>query len=77
MDDNTLKKYYEMFTAAWKLLRTFRNTKTDADRERLKYAGEMLLSKYNCRFMYDLIWAVFDELDRRAGVGTSKDKDRP
>lgn len=77
MDNNTLKLYYEMFTAAWKLLRVFKNTKTDEDRQRLKHAGDDLYQKYHCSFMCNLIWAVYDELDRRAGIGTSKNKDRP
>lgn len=77
MDDNTLKLYYEMFTAAWKLLRVFKNTKTDEDCERLKHAATNIYHKYQCPFMSDLIWAVFNELDRRAGVGTNKNKDRP
>lgn len=39
MDDNTLKLYYEMFTAAWKLLRVFKNLKTDEDRARINAAA--------------------------------------
>ena len=69
MDDKTLKQYFDMLTAAWKLLRTFKNTNTDADRMRLKHAGEALLEKYNnCKFMNDLICAVCNELCRRAGI---------
>lgn len=77
MDDNTLKLYYEMLTAAWKLLRTFKDTKTDEDRERLKYAATEIHYKYKCPFMQDLIWAVFNELDRRMRIGTNKNKDMP
>lgn len=67
MDDITLKNYYEMFTAAWKLFREFKNLHTDEDRERLKYAGTMIYHKYPCQLMMDLIWAVFNEFDRRDG----------
>lgn len=77
MDEKELKRYYEMFTAAWKLLRVFKNLKTDEDRARINAAATDIYHKYQCKFMMDLIWAVFDELDRRAGVGTSKNKDRP
>ena len=67
MDDNTLKNYYEMFTATWKLFREFKNLHTDEDRERIKYAAIMIHQKYPCQFMSDLIWAVFNELDRMDG----------
>lgn len=77
MDDITLKQYYEMFTAAWKLFRTFSHVKTDKDREKLKYAAELIYQKYYCPLMLDLIWAVFNEMDRRTGVGTGKSKNRP
>ena len=69
MDDITLKNYYEMFTAAWKLFREFKNLHADEDRERIKYAATMIHQKYPCQFMSDLIWAVFNELDRRDGIG--------
>lgn len=60
-----LSQYKEMINAAWKLLYVFINTKTDEDRERLKYAATEIYYKYKCPFMQDLIWAVFNELDRR------------
>lgn len=66
MDDNTLRNYFDMLTAAWKLFREFRHLRTDEDRERIKYAGTMIYYKYPCQFMSDLIWAVWNELDRRA-----------
>ena len=66
MDDITLKNYYEMFTAAWKLFREFKHLHTDEDRKRIEKAGTMIYHKYPCQFMTDLIWAVFNELDRRA-----------
>ena len=69
MDDITLKNYYEMFTATWKLFREFKNLHTDEDRERIKNAATMIYHKYPCQLMLDLIWAVFNELDRRDGVG--------
>lgn len=66
MDDITLKQYYDIFTAAWKLFREFYSLRTDEDRERLRHAGGLIYQKYHCPLMYDLIWAVFNELDRRA-----------
>lgn len=68
MDDITLKRYFEIFTAAWKLFREFRDLKTDQDRDRLRNAAEMLYQKYPCQLMMDLNWAVFNEFDRRTGV---------
>lgn len=69
MDEKELKRYYEMFTAAWKLLRVFKNLKTDEDRARINAAATDIYHKYQCKFMMDLIWAVFDELDRRTKIG--------
>ena len=66
MDDNTLRNYFDMLTAAWKLFREFKNLHTDKDRARILNAAEMIYHKYPCQFMSDLIWAVLNELDRRA-----------
>lgn len=68
MDDKTLKKYFDMLTAAWKLLRNFKDMKTQEDIERLHYAAKKIHRKYHCRFMLDLIAAVCNELSRRAGI---------
>lgn len=62
-----MQKYRDMFNAAWKLFWVFRNLHTDEDRERIKHAATMIYHKYPCQFMSDLIWAVFNELDRRDG----------
>lgn len=72
MDDITLKEYYEIFTSAWKLFREFRNLKTDEDRDRLRDEGAILYKKYPNWLMYDLVWAVINELNRRAGNGKEK-----
>lgn len=77
MDDITLKNYYEMFTAAWKLFREFKNLHTDEDRERIKYAATMIYHKYPCQLMMDLIWAVFNELDRRMKLTKESKKESP
>ena len=61
-----MQKYWDMFTAAWKLLWVFRKLHTDKDRARILNAAEMIYHKYPCQFMLDLIWAVLNELDRRA-----------
>ena len=66
MDDNTLRNYFDMLTAAWKLFREFKNLHTDKDRARILNAAEMIYHKYPCQFMLDLIWAVLNELDGRA-----------
>lgn len=63
-----MQKYFDMFSAAWKLFWVFRNLKTDQDRDRLRNAAEMLYQKYPCQLMMDLNWAVFNEIDRRTGV---------
>ncbi|MBS6195455.1 MAG: hypothetical protein KH828_07740 [Clostridiales bacterium] len=68
MDNNTLKQYFEMFTAAWKMFRAFKELRTDEDRERLKCAAEQIYQKYPEKIMRNLIWVIFDELDRLAGV---------
>lgn len=77
MNDITLKQYYEIFTAAWKLFRTFSHVKTDEDRERLKYAAALIYQKYYCPLMLDLIWAVFNEMDRRTGNGKERTAHSP
>ena len=61
-----MQKYWDMFTAAWKLFWVFRKLSTDKERYRLLNAAEMIYHKYTCQFMLDLIWAVLNELDRRA-----------
>lgn len=68
MDDITLKQYFEIFTAAWKLFKKFRDLKTDKDRKELGCVAEKIYNKYPCDLIMDLNWAVFNELDRRAGV---------
>lgn len=68
MDKKKIEQYFEMFVAAWKMFLAFRNLKTDEDRERLKCAAEQIYQKYPEKIMRDLIWVVFDELDRLAGV---------
>lgn len=66
MDDNTLKYYYTQFTSAWKLFRTFKDAKTDEDRARLVTAATGIYNKYHTDFMREIIWVVFNELERRA-----------
>lgn len=64
MDIDTLKRYFEMFTAAWKLFKTFHAARSDEDKMRLKEAGERIYQKYPCDLMRELIWCVFHEIDR-------------
>lgn len=64
MEDKELRRYYEMFTAAWKLFKVFHAAKDDQDKLRLKTAGEWLYQKYPCKLMRELIWCVFREIER-------------
>lgn len=72
MDEMMLRWYFRIFTDVWRLFREFRNLRTDEDRDRLRKAGEALHQKYPCQLMYDLIWAVFNEFDRRTGNGKER-----
>lgn len=67
--DGEMKKYSEMFNAAWKLFYVFRNIRTEEECVRAKYAGEQIYQKYPCPLMRDLIWAVYNEFDRRMKKG--------
>lgn len=67
MEIKKLKKYCEMFNAAWKLFKTYHAAERDEDRLRLMTAGEMIYQKYPCDLMRELIWCVFHEIDRLHG----------
>lgn len=67
MKNEELRKYYEMFTAAWKLFRTYHAAENDEDRLRLMKAGKLIYQKYPCDLMRELIWCVFHEIERMHG----------
>lgn len=67
MEIEKLKKYCEMFNAAWKLFKTYHAAESDEDRLRLMTAGELIYQKYPCALMRELIWCVFHEIERLHG----------
>lgn len=63
MDENTLKKYWWLFTEAWKYFRKHSDPQKEEWPAILEEA-KAFEAAYRCEFAHDLMKACLDELER-------------
>lgn len=63
MDENTLKKYWAIFTDVWKYFRKHSDPKVD-DWPTIIEEAKALETGYDCELAYELVRAALDELER-------------
>lgn len=64
MDDITLKNYYEMFTAAWKLFRKYAVIKKDEEWNKLIKEATEIRNRYPGEFSRKILMETLDEIER-------------